>query len=327
MKDRDIWFRVLLLALWAGAANLWCYRHLGFGFDDPVAMLGITAGPTAFFMALDRILGSEDAKGFKRWLDERVRGFLRAWVLTTPVLVLLYFFGLVAGATISSVTIVPPRQGADLAVEIAPIGSDDVETSGRVSAGGTPLHLWLATNPFGRDLRLTVKTFVPQTITLFPLTGMTVDPEADLQKLPTLLFRPSIDALAALAGGGSIRAFRISDGGCTLLTSSTEPGPAGALMLGPERPFPSGTQAMWHLELRAQDLSDADIANALLKWNRPATVTSDEPLEPGDLVYVTVVTRAGKRKTEALATVGREAFQDIRIDKPAGPQAACGQGT
>ena len=97
----------------------------------------------------------------------------------------------------------------------------------------------------------------------------------------------------------------------------------GALMIGPRRSVPSGYSAVWHLELQAQSLDNATLARAMLAWNRPVAVAGAQPSEPGDQIYAVVVTRAEKRKTEALVTVGRDEFQDIRLEMLPGATAAC----
>ena len=147
---------------------------------------GLTGGPTVFFMVLDRVLSGEEKGGLKGVLEKWVHGALRRSLLATPAIVLLYLGGGVLAATYSSVTVIPPREGKGLTVEVAAIGAAKAEARGEISTGEPPARLRLFTNPFGRDLRLSVRGFVAQTITLYPLTGLTVDPDRDLRPLPTL---------------------------------------------------------------------------------------------------------------------------------------------
>ncbi len=312
MDPRRLWIRAILIALWAGAANLWAERHFGIGLDDPVSLLGLTGGWTAFFMVLDRFLGGEEKNALRTAIDDRVRGILRRTLLSTPALALLYLGGGIVAATYSSVTVVPPRQGR-ASVAIAAIDGNQILRDGSVSVGGAPARLGVATTPFGRDLRLSVKGYVGRTVTVFPLSGLTVDPEADLVPLPTLLIRPSVETFAALGGGGAIEVFRVEGVTCHRLGRLEGPEPVAALMIGPRRLVPSGYTALWQMELQAERVDEAMIASAMLAWSRPTTIALDRSPEPGEQVYAMVSTRAGKRKSEAMVVVGRESFQDIPL--------------
>lgn len=323
MNSREIWWRVLLLSLWAGAANLWLQRHLGIGISDPFALLGITGGSTAFFLVLDYFLGSEEVKGIKGVVDKWSRDLLRRSLLSTPVLVLLYLSALILGSTYTSITVIPPREPKPLSVKAMPIDSGAQPVVGQVQAGGEPARLLLATSPFGRNVTLSISGYVSKNMTVYPLTGSTVDPEADLQPVPTVLFRPSIDSLASLADGGAINVYILTGAGCKLLGSISEQESGFAVMLGPPRPIPSGSPTLWQLDLEAAALDKPVLAATIRNWRSPLTVEGSPWPEPGDQVYVTVLSRAAKRKAEALVTVGRDVFQDVLVESEPAAQARC----
>jgi hypothetical protein len=266
MNGREIWWRALLLALWAAASCLWLERHFGIGVSDPLALVGLTGLPTLVFLVLDRVLGSEEIEGLKSSLDKWTRGLLRQTLLSTPVLVLLYLSGAMFAATYTSITVVPPREAKSLGVRAVPIGAGGAPVVAEVQAGGAPARLRLPASPFGRDVTLSITGYVPKTMTLYPLTGSTVDPEADLQPMPTVLFRPSIDSLASLAEGGAVNVYRMTSAGCQLLGSIKGREAGFAVLVGPDRPIPAGSSVLWQLELEASAVDKTILASALRDW-------------------------------------------------------------
>ena len=68
-----------LLATWAGGVNLWLLRHMGFGLENPLGLLGATGGTTIAAMVLDRVLEASEKAKWQEFLDDKVRGFLRRW--------------------------------------------------------------------------------------------------------------------------------------------------------------------------------------------------------------------------------------------------------
>lgn len=322
MREDEIWLRVVLLAIWAAGVNLWLQRHLGIGLGNPLGLLGITGGASIGSMILDRVLEAEEKKGLQNFLDKNIRRILRRYFLATPILVVLYLSGFVLAATYSSLQVVTPKEAKKLTITVSAIGAENPLWSHTESTSGKPIRKLLVTNPFGRDLRLAVHGFVTRTITLYPLIGYMVDPETDLETLPTLLFRPSFDALTSLGDGGAIKVFKVTDNECEALANMKIV--KHALMLGTHRMIPSSYRTIWNLELQAKGIDGALLAKTMLAWTQPERIENERsPLEPGDRVYVVVCTKADKRKAAALITVSKDPFQDVYVHEDEGVPSRC----
>ncbi|MGD9535650.1 MAG: hypothetical protein AB7P52_03470 [Alphaproteobacteria bacterium] len=311
MAGRTIWLRVVLLAVLAVGANLWLERHIGHGIENPVGLLGLAGSMTVLSAVLDWSLKDAEKEEVRAFTRGKVREIVRR-VLSTPVLVLLFFLGGILAATYSSVTILPARGAASGKVTVTPIDEPDAAESKAV--GSAPTRIFMETNPLGRDLRLAVDGYIPKRVTLFPLVGLSIDVDNDLEPLPTLLFRPTVDAIVSLKSGGRFVIFRTDDDACERLgASSAGDHSARAFVVGSKRAIPSNLAALWNLELVGGGHDAGTTAEMLRAWLKPEAVEVNAMLEPGDRVYAVVLTRAGKPKVDAALTVGREPFQDIAM--------------
>jgi hypothetical protein len=320
--SRDVWPRAILLAAWAALANAWAERHLGVGLADPLALLGLTGSWTVLWIVLDALVEEDDqknarrrwAKRLRRWLGQRWVGF---------VLVLLYGASVIIAASYGSLVVIGP-----------PTGTFVTDLDGRqvadAPATNTPdSRLLVATNPFGRDLRVAVPGFIDQIVTLYPLLGRRIDPQQDMRPLPTILFRPTTEALDSLGEGGRFSLFKIDGDACRFLGFAAA---QSSFRVGRDRPVPSGVFATWSIELGAIGVNGQVLDRTLLAWGRPEAVATIEPTKPGAQIYAVVATRVDKRKAEVLATVGDESWQDILMHGPMEPprcptpHLACGPG-
>jgi len=319
----DLWVRVVFVAILAAAANLWAERHLGYGLDDPLSLLGITGGATAASMVLDRMLSeAEREKRVQRVLASVRRLLDRA--LTAPVLALLYLAAAIVAATWSSIIVVPPKEGTLAAITLTPLDDTAAAVKKQLPSDGAPARLLVAANPLGRPFQLSGEGYMPQVVTLYPLSGLTIDVDRDLAPAPTLLFRPPTAAFASLNSDGSrFSVFKRDSSGCTMLAQSAgDRQGARAFLLGMARPTPADRMVLWNLELTAGKSEPDTTAAALLAWNGPEALAATSSPMPGDQVYAVVTTRANKRSAEALWSVRRDVFQDIAMSEP-GSEVPC----
>jgi len=310
----DLWVRVVFLAVLAAAVNLWAERHLGYGLDDPLSLLGITGGATAASMVLERMISEAEREKRTRRLLAWVRRVLDR-VLTVPVLALLYLAAAVIVATWSSIIIVPPKDGTLAAITLTPIDGAGAPVEKELPADGATARLLLAANPLGRAFQLSGDGYMPQVITLYPLTGLTIDVDSDLAPAPTLLFRPPTATFSSLNSDGSrFSVYRRDSNGCTMLAQSTiDRKGARSFLLGVERPTPADRITLWDLQLSADASQSEARATALLAWSAPEALTTDAAPVPGDEVYAVVTTKANKRSAAALWSVRRDVFQDVAM--------------
>lgn len=312
MAGGTVWLRVVLLAVLAVGANLWLERHLGHGLEDPIGLLGLAGGASVLSAVLDWSLKDVEKEKLKAITHGRLRELLRR-VLSTPVLVVLCLLGGVIAATYASVSVVPPRN-AKAELTIAPADDPEAKETSALGAGGKAERILMETNPLGRELMVTVEGYVPKRMTLYPLTGLSIDVEADLEPLPTLLFRPPVDAMGTLNSGGRFVVYRVEGERCVEVgASSAALAGARAFVLGSRRATPPSYAALWNLELLGAG-NDQVVTNQMLRaWLRPEALTAASMLQPGDVVYAAVLSRADRRKAEAELVIGREPFQDIAM--------------
>ena len=316
----DIWPRAVLLALLVAGASLWLQRHTGRGLDDPFGLLGLTGGISIFVFLVDLLAGKGTSEKLIAKFAEYAKNGLRKTILRTSVLTLLYLAAAVWAATNSSVSVIPPRAGDSLEIEVTEIGDVVPLASETVEPGGNQKRMRMRTGPFGREFRLSVRGFVPKTIVVYPLAGTVIDIEKDLTPLPTLLFRPPVIALAAINDGASFKVFNIDGDECVLLDKSKS---KSSMMLGTERKISSTTRFLWNLELEAEGFEPEIRADTLLRWSRPTQLNSASPVEPGDRIYAVVVTDGGALASEALVTASKDPFSDVLMDPPPSEAAAC----
>ncbi len=323
--DNAIAIRAVWLALLAAAANLWCLRHLGRGFDNPVALLGLTGGVAGFSFAMDFLVDKSERERLRAALLPRIQRILRHWLLATPVLCVLTLLALVAALVFGSITVIPPSHGG-IVLAITPLDDPDHVETLRLSAGKVSGPRLLVTNPFGRELRLSATGYEDTTRTLFPLVGLTVDVGREFDALPTLLLRPRPEALAALRNGGHYRVSIRTAEGCKTVADSQGQGVAGAVTLGVQRQIPPALPVLWNLELQSAGLGGANLATTLLAWHNPAALAVPAVLANGTGLRVEIVSAGGRVMGLADVTVGRDAFQDVPMHDVTGTPPPCTGG-
>ncbi len=312
MAGGTVWLRVVLLAVLAVGANLWLERHLGHGLEDPIGLLGLAGGASVLSAVLDWSLKDVEKEKLKAVTHGRLRDLLRR-ALSTPVLVLLCLLGGVVAATYASVTVVPPR-GANAALIVVPTDRPETKETTTLEAGGKAARILMETNPLGRDVVINVDGYIPKRLTLFPLSGLTIDVEADLEPLPTLLFRPPVDAMKSLKEGGRFVVYRIEAGQCVAIGASSNIAARGrSFVLGSRRQIPASVAALWNLELLGASNDQAVTNETLHAWLKPEPVIAATMMQPGDEIHAAILSRADRHKAEADLVVGRDSFQDIAM--------------
>ena len=290
--------------------NWWLERHLGFGLSNPAGLLGISSSLTLGSMILDWLVKNEEQEAAK----SRLLAWLR-WPLERPwlpaALVMLYLGFLVLAISTSALVLVDAPAG----VVIRDFDGTPVHVQAK--AGPTE-RILLATSPFGRTLRLSAPGYLEQTLTLHPLTGLTITVAQDLRPLPSLLVRPTPEGLSALQAGASILLFKIGEHGCKLIADAVAWKAKTSFMVGPERAIGAGSLALWSLELGAPLAGQGDPSETLLAWNRPTVLATLEVVEPGDQIYAVVAYATGSPVDDALAKVGSDGLQDVPMFRAAG---------
>jgi hypothetical protein len=324
MARGTIWLRVVLLAVLAVGTNLWLERHLGQGIENPLGLLGLAGSMTVLSAVLDWSLKDFEKEEVRAFTRGKIRELIR-YVVSTPVLVLLCLAAGILAATYSSVSILPAKGAGSGKVSVTPLDDPAAVRTKTFGGNNEPTRIFMQTNPLGRDVRLAVDGYIPKRVTLFPLVGLAVDIDNDLEPLPTLLFRPTVDAIVSLKSGGRFVIFGIEGDACARLgESAAENRSARAFVAGSVRAIPPSLAALWNLELVGGGHDAGTTAEMLHAWIQPEAIEASAMLEPGDRVYAAVLARAGKPKAAANVTVGREPFQDVAMaPADAGLPAGC----
>ena len=321
--DRSIALRAILVALLLAAINLWSIRHLGYGFEDPVSLLGLTGGVAAGSFVLDFLVDDGERKALTTPVRDWLQGFLRRYVLATPTLVILYTVAIIGACTYSSTTLIPPSQGNPVTVTISPLDSDQAEAEINLEPKGEAARQLLVSNPFGRQYKLSASGYLDETIVLFPLVGLTIDIDKDLDPLPTILLRPPLDAVFSLEGGGTAKVYLKSNTGCQLIAKTDPKALKGAFMLGAQRAVPANLPVLWELELRARALEDQNLAKVMHAWRQSVPIKTTADLPSGSQLYVEIRSSVDKLKAIADVVVGDEPFQDVPMSDAPSDAAAC----
>lgn len=311
VPDQSIAIRVVLLALLLAAVNLWSVRHLGFGLEDPIGLLGLTGGMAAFSFVLDYFISEDEQKRLAQPIRSGVQRFLRQWILATPTLTVLYLVCGIAVALFSSITVAGAKAGPAVTVEILALDDPHQPMSLTVPAGGVAGPVPYLANPFGRELRVSPAGYSSQTMTLYPLGGLTLDLN-DFEPLPTLLLRPGPGAIFQLDAGARYLVWKKRDGRCVEIANTEGRTVRTAATIGVRRAIPAELPPFWRLELQGAQVDDGNAAKTMLAWQRPQSLTAKEFIEAGNMLRVEIWQK-DKLVGFADHVVTAEPFQDIPL--------------
>jgi hypothetical protein len=297
----------------AGGVNLWSTHHFGVGLEDPKLLGGLGALLAGGARLLDKIADTQAQQSF--WT--RVNGWLQP-LLSWPVLVVLYGLVAVLFVSRSSIAILPSEDGERLSARVSAVDDPDYHLEATAPAAGSVLRLPLRISGFGRPFRVEAEGYLSDLFTVPPLVGLRLRAGEELRPSPSILLRPSPDALRSLAGGGSLRVYDISTGSRTALVedakvdaASATPQKGASYLIGRSQPVPAALQATWRLELTATGLEAIQVADVLLQWSEPQVVAPEKQLEPGMKLEAEVRTRADRVKARAVIIVGTERLTDV----------------
>ena len=298
--------RAMLLLLWIALVNLWLKRHLGFGWDDPGTISIIVAAVGTVLYLLEKA-GRKEQEAW--WAN------LFSW-LDLPLLLLLYVAVAIPMALFSSVTVLtdPPGSALTASLTEADQPAGKMKKLDNLSDPNKGLQFsWVSTSPLGRSYRLSVAGYLPQTVQVFPLWGLTLSPRRDLRPSLSVLFRPGADGLRTLADGGCFVAWR-EQGDQRTEIATGKPDRKASLLVGNEQAISPAVFENWRMELAAQQLKPDAIDSRILIWKAPYRVPSAIPLEPQMTLVGEVQTREGAPMVRARVTLGDERLTDVPME-------------
>ena len=352
-RGNRLFERGLVLTAELVLLNFWLVRHLGTGLENSELLTGAVTLITGVFGFMAWMGGkSQDetaAARFHGWFT-RVFSFpllvivgaaIVTLLLVTSSVVVLNNFGetparvrLARADQASSANSQQQKSTKNLAEAIKEAhcstsrseGEESAEDNSNAAPGSItelarskedPYRYLVTTSPFGTPYRVEAKGYLPKTLDVFPLWGVTVDPERDLRAAPSVLFRPDSDALGALDDGGYIVITLLRDGKQQLIACGAKT--RSSFLIG-RMEFLSATlvQAFrddWTLELKGGSEDETHTAQTLLQWRYPRRLPlfGIPDLQPQMRLEAEVYSRTGTPVARAKTTVSEEALTDVRI--------------
>jgi hypothetical protein len=307
--------RIVALIGLVVAGQLWVAHHLGVGLDTPWITL-VVATVSSALPAGSWLLDSRDKKKTTGSIRKRLRDRI-----TWPLVASLYGMALLVAALFSSVTVLPPpaatASGSRLHVELR---TADRKRLGTDDLGTAVVRFPVATTPFGRPVHLQVDGYLEQPVFVYPLLGVTVTPERDLRRSPTVLFRPPPIALMALESGGSFVVVAKQPAGDQTIVSGQHQY-RGSFLIGRATTIPVANYQMWALELEGASFGRPVIARTVTEWSRPKQIKPTAELAPGMRLVAEVRTRDDNiLVASADVTLGSESLIDVGMLKAEGVQ-------
>jgi len=289
-RDGILWRVIAAAALLIGT-NLWMTRHMGVEFlDSWKAAVGVALAGVA------PLTGWLLEKAQRDSLARRLRQVFRG-LLSIPLLTVLYACAVWFLLTHSSIVFVQEANTTANDVVVTPVdGGGKAETV--LDTGEGPLRYVVPVTPFGRAYRVQVAGYVADEFDVFPFSGRRLKVSRDLRRTPSLLFRPSVLALASLEDGGRIVVWREGDPR-TELARDIGHRTSFVLGTGSETEIPAEMRANWPLELAADpSLDEANRAQTRLEWQSPTRLSSTTELQPGMTLTAEIWTRADAKVAE-----------------------------
>lgn len=297
--------RAAVLVVFVIVLDLWGSQHFGLGFRNP----GVIAGVVAAIAYAVNLVGRLVPKSERENAGERLAGWIRR-ALTPEVLLVLGTAMLLLMASVSSVTVIGDTADANTRISVYPVGSPDrVRVDSLSSAPGLARFLVLS-SALGRTFRVEASGYLPAAFDVYPVVGRKIRLGRDMSLAPTVLFRPSVDALRSLAGGGSLHVYRIEGGDKRLVVDTTGLEPA-AYYIGRPPALPSSTVKDWERALSGQ-LPPSVIDQTILRWKTLVALTTGD-VAPGVSLMAEVVSRAGKPVARAEVVVGESRLVDVPL--------------
>lgn len=302
--------RLIVLAVAVALGQLWARRHLGWGSETPwiAALLFVL---TYSDKVLDKVLSKDNKAAleteFRKAAEPVLVGRFPMLVCAVALLLVLLY---------SSVTVIPgsdlPAGGGKLAARLATV--DGVELDEQQLQSKTPARfLPSRTSPFGRAYRLTVEGYVPETVTVYPIVGLNVTPDRDLRRSPSVLFRPSIAGVEALASEGTFTLVWRPASGPPQSLMPPQSGHRGSFLVGRDQPVPATAGASWRLELTAATVQEPTLSRMIQAWTRYRHVAPTTPLAPGMALVAEIRSRVDKPVERAEVVLGSDALIDVPL--------------
>ena len=293
----------LLLALFATATavlSLWSERHFPIGIGEPGPLTAVIVAVTGGLTAIDRLLGTGQAKSLRELLRKKARKYFPHAACAITILAGTVVF------CVSSVLVIPEEVGTSGGYQLRAV-SDSVA---RDPITEDPLRFMVWSGPFGRQYELTAPVYLPEIIDVHPVTGVTIRPGRDMRPVPSALFRPPAKALTYLSSDGYFVLER--EDGTELARGVCDD--ECSFVIGLQQPLPEMWRQLWRWELEGQGLQPSVISRTMRAWHRLEQVELPEPLKPGMKLRAFIRSAGNKERAEGQWIVGTEPIVDVGFE-------------
>lgn len=292
--------RAVLLLIWLVLANVWSNRHLGIGWDKPIwsLLLGALGVGFGLFEAADQNLK-------KRWLGKIV-----ACMVQTPILATIYALLGITACFLTSVSIVNDPSGTAFAAMLASPDNPNIALLSEDNKGNPKEPLTLRpvwTTPLGKLYALQVDGYVPETISVYPVWGVTLRPDRDLRTAPSVLLRLPTGSVSASA---RVKIWRKRAALSAILIADCHK-PWSSILVGKPQPIPPKMVEDWRLhEVALGNRSVTVLAQLIAAWMNPKLLRPPDLLQPGDEIVAMAYNGSDQQLAVTQLLLTSERLQD-----------------
>lgn len=294
-------FLVLLIA-----TNLWLNHLFDFGVESPGLLAGMASAAMGAMAILNKFLDKDEQKVVHSYLRSVFR-----FVLSFPFLAVCYLVFVIAALSFSTVRVTFNQASSGVKATLTPVDDGTKKYMGKETAKGM-LRFTVPAKPLGRAFHLQVDGYMPETLTVYALSGLSIHADKDLRAKPVVLLRPTILGLRELEDGGRIviaLAEKTSSSGSDLVCEEYR----GSFLLGEHKWIPAERFERWRLDLQMMDPGQTTHAKTLLEWSRPKILKPAWNLQPGVRLVAQIETKLEDVTERMEFTVGDEPFIDVLL--------------
>lgn len=272
----DLIGRVVALTVVVVVFGVWAWYTLGWPLSVPAVLLGVAAALTAANRIIDTLFGKQVLEAAREQMRARLGRALSWRIVAVAAGVVV-----VTGAMVSSVEV---RPAPDDIGEVRLIPSLTRAPRELTSTQRFPV----ITPPWGRAFAVDADGYVRGTVRAYPILVRRVDLARDVQRMPSVLFRPGADGISLLGGGAILNVWAVDDDGSRELIATDSSRSRSSYVLGLRRPIADTAVERWRREFGSGPPPEAVDAIIAL-WRQPKQLRALHAVEPDGRLVAEIV--------------------------------------
>jgi hypothetical protein len=214
-------------------------------------------------------------------------------------------------ATVSSVTVRSDAPGERVAISVGLFDSRTPPGADTLTRDKAVVRFFpILTSPFGRLYQVDADGYVATPVDVFPVLGRQMVLGRDLSAAPSVLFRPFVEGIAALADSAEFQVQRLTDGRWEKLAVAAPSGVASSFLVGRRKPISDAAMVVWALEATANGAPEPARAQFLVTWRNLKQLPIQGELRPRDCLLGEIRLH-GNLKERALVQLSNDPFVDV----------------